>query len=198
MTPQLARALFTLGKLPLSLWSGNAADETTFVYATGRDPDSGTRGTAFAEGGIGVSAAVQQYDCATEALYAAQTINGVPLTAGQGGEASGGTLADTTKMGKSGLTKMYVSYMGTSDAAKLVGNGGATLTWNGETYSDASIKEGKYTFWGYEHLMWRSGLDTLRTNFAKNLATTITGLSSTLKLSDMTVFRSIDGGVITN
>jgi hypothetical protein len=95
---------------------------------------------------------------------------------------------------------MYVSYMGTGDATALSGNVGsdATLTWNGETYSDASIKEGKYTFWGYEHLMWRSGLGTVETNFAKNLATSIQGLSSTLKLSDMKVFRSIDGGVITN
>jgi hypothetical protein len=198
MTPQLARALFALGKLPLSFWSGNSADENTFVYATGRDPDSGTRGTAFAEGGIGVSASVQQYDCATEALYAAQTINGVPLGQGQGGEASGGTLGSTTKMGKSGLTKMYVSYMGTGDAASLVTNGGATLTWNGEDYSDAKIKEGKYTFWGYEHLMWRSGLGTVETTFANDLVTTIAGLPSTLKLSDMKAFRSADGSVITN
>jgi hypothetical protein len=198
MTPQLARALFTIGKLPLSFWSGNSADENTFVYATGRDPDSGTRGTAFAEGGIGVSASVQQYDCATEALYAAQTINGVPLGEGQGGEASGGTLASNKKMGKSGLTKMYVSYMGTGDVPTLTGNGGDTLTWNGEDYSDAKIKEGKYTFWGYEHLMWRNGLGTVETNFAKNLATTIAGLDSTLKLGDMKVGRLGDGSVITN
>ena len=52
MTPLLAQALWANGKLPLSMWSGNPSDSNTFVYATGRDPDSGTRKTTFLETGI--------------------------------------------------------------------------------------------------------------------------------------------------
>ena len=54
ITPQLAQALWGNGTLPLALFTSSAADEGTLVYATGRDPDSGTRATAFAESGIGV------------------------------------------------------------------------------------------------------------------------------------------------
>ncbi len=192
MTPQLARALFSLGSLPLSFWTGNAAD-TALVYATGRDADSGTRVTAFAESGVGVNSSVQQYDtsAATEpALYAQQTINGVVFAPGQGGEASGGTLGDASHMGKS-TTKYYVSYMsigdantlstncGTSGVTNSDGTTGQAMTYNGAVYSATAVKEGKYAFWGYEHLFTRPGLAAPKSTFAADLVTTIQGAAET-------------------
>ena len=34
------------------MWTGNSNDVTNIVYAIGRDPDSGTRKTAFLETGV--------------------------------------------------------------------------------------------------------------------------------------------------
>jgi hypothetical protein len=52
MTPLMAQALWANGSLPLSMWTGNTNDASTIVYATGRDPDSGTRKVTFLETGI--------------------------------------------------------------------------------------------------------------------------------------------------
>src|SRR5262249_10857883 len=49
MTSQLFRALATVGSQPLSMWTSNSGDATKTVFLTGRDPDSGTRVTTFAE-----------------------------------------------------------------------------------------------------------------------------------------------------
>lgn len=60
VTAQQLKALLSAGKLPLSFFTGNSAD-TTLVYAIGRNDGSGTRTTALAEGGYGISKAVNQY-----------------------------------------------------------------------------------------------------------------------------------------
>ena len=52
MTPLLAQALWPGGSLPLSLFSGSSNDMDTIIYAIGRNPDSGTRKTAFLETSI--------------------------------------------------------------------------------------------------------------------------------------------------
>lgn len=201
MTPQLAQATWIgLGNCPLALYTGNPAHQTTLVYATGRDPDSGTRISAFAESGIGVFTSVRQYDpgAATEpALYAAQTVNGINFAAGEGGESSGGTLAGTTKMGKTGLTKSYVSYMGVSDATALTTNGGAALTYNGVPYSLAAVQQGQYTFWSYEHLMYRDSLSGTPLTFAEGLRDQLLTVDGSPLLSTMNVVRGGDGGVVT-
>jgi len=86
MTPQLAQATWLgIGYCPLALYTSNSADQGTLVYATGGDPNSGTRITAFAESGVGVFSSVQQYSCSTGTLYAEQTVNGVIFPIGEGG-----------------------------------------------------------------------------------------------------------------
>jgi hypothetical protein len=198
ITPSLAQAQWIgTGTCPLALYTGMAADENTLVYATGRDGDSGTRISAFAESGIGNTTTVQQYDTATEQLYATQTVNGIVFNPGEGGEKSGGTLAGTSKMGKTGLTKSYVSYLSTSDAATLVGNSGATLTYNGVAFSLAAVEEGQYTFWSYEHLVYKSGLTGVPLTFGENLVTQLTTVDAVPLLTDMHVTRAVDGGVVT-
>jgi hypothetical protein len=197
MTPLLAQATWIgTGTCPLALYTGLSADQGTLVYATGRDGDSGTRIAAFAESGIGNVTSVQQWDPATEALYAQQTVNGLVFPVGEGGESSGGTLAGTSKMGKTGLTKSYVSYMGVSDAATMVTNGGATLTWNGVAFSTAAVQEGQYTFWSSEHLYYKTGLDGTARDFADDLADDL-ATAGNPGLNTMHVVRAADGGVVT-
>lgn len=117
ITTQLAQNLFSAGRVQQSLFTGNAND-TTFVFATGRDPDSGTRLTTFAEIGAGATASVKQYqpsDGNGTALttagasvtnnipWPAITVNTIPIAVFNGGYSSGGKLAlalgnDTTAM----------------------------------------------------------------------------------------------------
>ena len=203
MTPLLAQATWIgTGICPLALYTGLSADQGTLVYATGRDGDSGTRISALAESGIGATTTMQQYDTALESggvpqLYAQQTVNGITFPIGEGGESSGGTLAGNTKMGKTGLIKSYVSYMGVGDAATLVTNGGATLTWNGVAYSVTAMQQGQYTFWSYEHLFYKSSLAGTKLAFGESLRDQLLNTDGSPLLSTMNVVRATDGGVVT-
>jgi hypothetical protein len=206
MTPLLAQATWIgTGFCPLALYTGNSADQGTLVYATGRDGDSGTRIATFAETGIGNTTTVRQYDTALESggvpqVYAQQTVNGVVFPPGEGGESSGGTLAGTTKMRKAGLAQSYVSYMGPTDATTLVNggvDGGGTLTYNGVAYSPAAMQQGQYTFWSYQHLMYKSTLSGTSLTFAEGLRDRLIDFDGNPLLSSMSVVRSGDGGVVT-
>jgi hypothetical protein len=57
---QQFKALFAQGSLPLSVFTGNAAD-TDLVYAMGRNDGSGTRTAYMAESQLGITTLVNQY-----------------------------------------------------------------------------------------------------------------------------------------
>lgn len=201
MTPQLAQSLFKGGTTPLALFTGNSADETTTVYALGRDNDSGTRLTAFAETGVGVFTVVAQYypyDSSANAsantttgvvglsgsgstinavnIVPASTVNGTPLVAGNGGYASGGNLATAMKAANAITPAAYfVTYLGFSDAASALSGGAKELTYNGVPFSVTAIEEGQYTFWGYEHLDYLTSLATAKKTFATSVKTQLVG-----------------------
>lgn len=156
ITPQQVRVLYQNGTLPLSAFTGSSADETKLVYAFGRDPDSGTRVTAFAENGLGTNPTVFQYKATvasgavTEIFpYAAQTLFDQTYGIGNSGESSGGTLANYLKAsgssvklrtatgvtaGETTVPQLYaVGYLGTSDAATAIGGStpGSVIAYNG-------------------------------------------------------------------
>jgi hypothetical protein len=191
MTPQIAQYLYTnVGVAPLSLWTGNSADASKVVYAAGRDPDSGTRATAFAESGIGIFSSVQQWQPINVSagsigdiqLYPAETVNGITYPQGQGGESSGSslrafltnTLSATAAGEYNGATTGYlVAYLGVSDSNGVISgqvapNGNAVgLTYNGVAFSQTAVEQGQYTFWGYEHLGRVGNLDNNNTSGGK-------------------------------
>lgn len=94
ITSQTAKALLERGNVPLSMFTGNAADSNKGVWLTGRDFDSGTRAVTLLETGYGVNKAVKQYvvNGNSVELSPATTLLGTPVAAGNGGYASGGTL----------------------------------------------------------------------------------------------------------
>ena len=150
VTSQMIRALYGSGKLPLALFTGLSADEgvgvNKIVVAMGRNPDSGTRLTAFAESGVGALSGVRQFQPQDSAAalvktptatitkfinWPAETINGVPVASFNSGFSSGGDLSKamravtsdpvTVQIGAG--TKSYaasdvirVAYLGTGDA----------------------------------------------------------------------------------
>jgi len=156
ITPQQVRVLYQNGNLPLSAFTGSSADEAKLVYAFGRDPDSGTRVTAFAENGLGTNPTVFQYKATvsggaiTEIFpYAAQTLFGQTYGIGNSGESSGGTLAGYLNQtstgvklrtatgvtaGETTLANLYaIGYLGTSDAATAISGStpGSVIAYNG-------------------------------------------------------------------
>jgi hypothetical protein len=227
ITPQQVRVLYESGELPLSFFVGNTSDVSTAtkVYAMGRDPDSGTRVTAFAETGLGTNPTVIQYKATVDTgvmteifPYAATSLFGIPLVKGNSGESSGGNLATflgatsgtTTPVrtatgvatGQVTGTQFYtIGYLGTSDANTAVGLGAKKIAYNGINYSaDAdlaiAIKNGFYHFWSYLHCM-HNGLTGDKLDFYNSLTSTlITTNAGGIKLSDMAVERFSDGGNI--
>jgi hypothetical protein len=77
VTFQQFKALFAQGTLPLSVFTGVAAD-TNPVYATGRNDGSGTRTAYMAESQLGITTLVSQFVATTSAGNAITVIQKVP------------------------------------------------------------------------------------------------------------------------
>jgi len=219
MTPQLAQALWFNGTLPLALFSGNPNDETNFVFSLGRDPDSGTRKTAFSESGIGPFSTVVQYfptnasgavisrsaagPVAGQELVPAETVNGIFFDVGNGGYSSGGDVAVAMEQTTAAIGGYYVSYLGIPDATTALAGGAVELSWNGNFFSDTAVQQGKYTFWAFEQLCYRNNYGTVDANgktVADLLATQIKNVDAVVAgelISTMKVTRSVEGGLVT-
>ncbi len=192
MTKKLAEQQLGAGALPMGAYTGLLSDTPTtgaptpsrVVYASGRNPDSGTRIVTLAESGFGISNFVTQWkptssgtngSISAMALYPTETINGISTVQdGNSGENSGSTLrgyltndllAGAYQNGETGPSYL-IAYLGVSDFNSVkTGASGVTkpavaLNWNGVAYSQDAIKYGQYTFWGYEYLMYRPNLGT--------------------------------------
>jgi ABC-type phosphate transport system substrate-binding protein len=206
MTPQLAKALFGAGNLPLSEFTGSASDETTQIFALGRDPDSGTRVAAFAESGVGVFNQVVQYQptvssgaVTSQIPWPVTVVNGITFPQGDAGFSGGGTLATTlTATSLQGVGGFYVSYLGTGDATTAINGGAHEMSYNGVTLDPSFdlIRNGKYTFWAYEHLMYKSTLSGVKKSTADSIANQILTVDSPVLISSMRCRRLQDGGTV--
>lgn len=214
ITPQLAKALFGNGSLPLALFTNNPADQTQSVFAIGRDPDSGTRAVSFSESTIGANSSVTQYQplpapvlngttTSQQPWPAGTTSTGIQLDAGQGGYTSGGTLSVALTTDTTALNGVYVSYVSAvgSDLATVTGNGGKILSYNGETLTLGTfdeIKNGSYSFWSYCKVFYRPTTPTTIKAVADAIAGRVRDVDANIKDDNtMTVSRQDDGGPIT-
>ena len=225
VTPQIANALFGTGNIRLSQFTSANADEGTTVFAVGRDPDSGTRITALSETGVGALGNIVQYlptisggavtGTASASLAdgtpgasgesytyspAATLYNGITVPVSYGGYSSGGSLATAMGSTTNATTGYSVTYLSTGDAATAIGLGAKELTYNGVLYSAIAVAEGQYTFWGYEHVMYKGTLDHTTTNVkyptVQALIANLTSTTATVKLSTMHVSRTGDGALV--
>jgi hypothetical protein len=221
MTPLLAQALWPAGQLQLSMFSGNSNDVTTNVYATGRNPDSGTRKTAFLETGIqqfvanldpqlvyqwapsnsgGLVTAKNPGAITSQGYFPQAVVDGITFGAGDGGYSSGGDLA--TAMGQSS-PYIYVAYLGLSDAATAIGLGAVELNYNGVPFSHTAVQNGQYTYWAYEQLDYLTSYISTELNvqpladlLAQTIATeNLTGVGESL--TSMNVSRPQEGQPVT-
>ena len=216
MTPQFANYLFTTGFAPLSMLSGVAADTAT-LFATGRNPDSGTRYTAILETKIGLDASLKQYKPTISAgavtshvLYPIETINGISTnTAGNSGEVTGailrGNMTNTLNLGLTdqlagSTANYYITYLSVGDAGTVITGGGKELNYNGVAWGNTAVATGQYQFWCGEHCMWVTDVAGFGGSLVTKIKsyTTASGKLGTgaQKLSDLAVFRDADGGPI--
>ena len=228
MTNKTANLLYGNGTLPLAFWSGLASDETNIVYGAGRDPDSGTRLSTFAESGLGANATVVQYNPSAQNATAVSGVStsgqitgvqvfpdtnvvnlGQTFVNGNAGEASGGTLAGyMSKAFNTGTPGALVAYLSYNDAAGAIQAGAVPLTWNGvsitttnglgnaPTFDFTNIRNGKYTFWAYEHVLFLSGTPAAKKTVANKIATQIFTTDAPVLISSMRVSRQVDGGIV--
>jgi hypothetical protein len=228
ITSQLFRALAGEGQITRGQFFGNTTD-TTKVTLIGRDPDSGTRLTTLAETGYGSQTGVVQYypyNGATVisayntagapqvitslAKVPASTVDGVPVGLGNGGYNSGGNVGKAMTSATSAAIGDLVTYVGASDAGNSMAPANSvtpphSLTYNGVAPSATNIKNGLYTFWGYEHVYYRGGssvasiVDTIAADIAAEPTPSLSGsqdIPPSIALGDMQVQRGADGGTV--
>ncbi len=233
MTDQLHEALWAIGVQKLSLFTGDAAD-TRDVYAVGRDAGSGTRVTRLAETRYGISKPVQQFrvtnSCGVATVFRRwpSTLNEAtppsgmfndPTLSGNGGYTSGGTIA--TILGStstsvelrnaangllaSGQSVVAVGHLGLNDASVAVTAGAKELTYNGSLYSKDNVRNGRYTAWGYLHVLNQTGglsadqesaRDDIVAAFGSSLNPFGASVEAGIDIDTMAVSRSEDGGLV--
>ena len=193
----------------------------------GRNADSGTRLNAFAETGVGVLNLVHQYyplhnatiisksafgSVTGQELVPQDTVNGIVYPKGDSGYNSGGDLAfaiqATGSATATGVNGFYVTYLGLPDAFTAEGGGGVDMTYNGIPYSPTAVEEGQYTFWGYEHVMYRQNYGGLQQTVTDLISAKILNQDAAvipsgsvapgILLGSMHVQRFTDGGPISN
>jgi hypothetical protein len=154
------RASLKFGGANLSLWTGNDADHTKYVYITGRDNSSGTRVNNFGWSQFGIFNGPQQIEVNANGTMHDNTGGGVYI--GDYGYSSGGSVAAQMGFNIAGQADLVhagagqysvIGYLGNDDAVTAVNVNGATLlTYNGQAFSQANIENGLYTAWGYEYV----------------------------------------------
>lgn len=195
---QQAQQLLASGTVPLSFFTGNAAD-TGAIYLAGRNKLSGTRLTFQADCGFGANS-----DATLFKLDAAKA----PAldTAGQSG---GGAVA--TILNDAAATAPFIGTLGTGDSSTVAG-GANRLTYNGVAFSKGAVQNGQYSLWGYQHLFAKPGLsatkltlikgttkpaDPVKSNGLVNaIDTALSTSANNVQLSTMKVGRSSDGSPI--
>ena len=211
VTHQMVKAAGS-GSLRLSFFTGVDTD-TSLVRIVGRNPDSGTRLTAYEESGFGALSSAVQYlpsgattttagsgDITSFSLWPAESVLGIPFAQGESGYSSGGTLRDVVK--RTSSAGAIITYLGKSDALNAVSGGATILNYNGVTPETSgtytSFISGKYPFWSYEHLYYNdnnpdaSMVGELLATEIKNGQATLSGID----IAAMKVKRSAEGKVI--
>ena len=212
ITPLNAQLLWTNGSIPLSLLTGNNADEGTTVYAVGRDIGSGLRVILLSEIGLGSSAQIVQYqptivsgNVTGQIPWPASVVNNIPLGVGDGGYSSFTGLLAALSANTGGVNGAiggyYLTGLSSDDAVTAIAAGAKEVTWNGNSLgtlgtvgtSSSALSEGRYSFWSYIHVHYRSSLGGTQLAFATAVFNRLHDYDSTVLLKDVNVFRSADG-----
>ena len=219
MNDQIMKALYSTSEVTLKFFTGAAAD-TKRVLAVGRNNSSGSRATVLGETQYGFFNAVQQFqNNQTTQHNGSGAIDRIDF-AGNNGNSSNSFLANLMK-GTSTAVDLYdagtayednvdcllVTDLTQSDVLLAVADpdgvgpllGAKALSYNGVTYSEAAVKNGSYTLWGYQWLYQAPSITASETTFKTVFLSTIPANlgSAAIPIPSMIVTRSGgDGGPI--
>ena len=120
------RTIISLGRLPLSSWTGKASDQSTYIYLVKRTKDSGTLRNETAEAGyaFNTGSTTYNYDVTNNLFYkATNTLNGA--NGGTGGGASIGVVGPAGN-NNANLSAIWGSgYVGGGDIGTVMKNANA-------------------------------------------------------------------------
>jgi hypothetical protein len=212
MTDQAHKVLWSTGFGPGSILTGNPDDASQTVIATGRNNGSGTRATILAETGYGAFSNVVQYNCTFQGTrtdpYPTAKLNAITAFAANSGHSSNlGVRELLTRssaaftLDDSPVTGFFVSYLTISDALSAISEGARELKYNGVSYSEANVKNGSYSLWGYQQLYMGNSPTTAETTFDTRLRALVpvdlVSNNAGIPIPDMAVTRTGgDGGPI--
>jgi hypothetical protein len=189
----------------LALFTGNAGDNTNFVYVSGRDNQSGTRVNEYGDTGFGIFSAPSQLQVNSNGSMKDQ---GGGVVLGDYGYSGGGSLA--TQLGYdlgqtnsvdispngTGVEKFSViALLGISDAASAEAAGAVPISYNGVSYSTAAVEEGRWNAWGNEFIYHKNTVSSQALTVFNKLAAS-TGISghadgvATINLTSMHAIRN--------
>lgn len=205
MTKDIAVELFNNGSVPLSRFTGDTNDGSKTVYLVGRNADSGTRCAALLTAGLPNSATIKQYSVAageTVSIYPDETVNGLVLTNGMSGYASGSGVQGALGNLSNSTTTYAVGYLGKGDysASKNV-----LMTFQGNDSTQANIRAGKYPMWTVFNAYKPKVLSpkVCDTNLVSSVYDALTDAiikadkgANNVNVGDLTIKRSVDGGAI--
>ena len=155
VTIQQARALWTNGIQPLSLFTGDPTD-TSYVFATGRNDGSGTRAAYLTEWSFGVANLVNQYIAtSTGATGTITKITAVPQNGiGTGNFTTSGVANASTLWGNSNVGNG--GYSSSSSLRTLMGLTSANVTvYDGENQTPVVVNQPIHL------ITWLSSADSL-------------------------------------
>ena len=199
ITDQSIRAALK-GYAVLSQFTGNSAD-TSFVYVSSRDNQSGTRVNQFGDSGFGIFGSPFMIQINSDGSMKDQ---GGSVYLGDYGYPSGGNLAsqlgyDLTQgtavdvANGTGVEKFSViACLGRSDADTAIA---VQISYNGVAYSEAAVIQGQYNSWG-NYYVYRRNTATTQATTVYNKLVASTGISGhadgtyTIKLTDMKATRN--------
>jgi len=132
-------------------------NDLSFVYVSGRDVNSGTRANTLGISGFGINSSPSQLQIDSTGNMITQADGNILEDVGYSGGGSlatqmGYSLAGHTDQVNGGNAFSVIGYLGVSDAATAIFNGGALLTYDGVAYSIQNIINCCYPFWGYEYI----------------------------------------------
>jgi hypothetical protein len=105
----------------------------------------------------------------------------------------------------SGQSVVPVGHLGLNDASVAVAAGAKELTYNGVAYSQDNVRNGKYTAWGYLHVLNQTGAlsadqilarDAIVSAFGTSLLPFGATVEAGIDTGTMVVSRSEDGGLV--
>jgi hypothetical protein len=146
-------------------------------------------------------------------LWPVETFSGVSSQfPGNSGFPTGATLAPAltavlspavyTAENANATAGYYIGYLTPGDADSIaIPNGAVELKYNGVPYSVENVREGRYSFWVYSHLLYRSTLSGTPRTFADALANQIKTVDAVagggILIDTVKVQRFSEGGNIT-